>query len=293
MQTVSAKFISPNISFTFQFEGNTIHASNILFEQITRTIPAHSHGINCYEIHYISSGYGTLHANNTDYSITPNTLYVTGPYVEHSQTPNPENPMQEYCIYFRFPQKLVANSTSPIINLFTSNPFWFGQDTQNISLLLHNLFSELVQQPFGYMNQSELLLTQLIILIARNYCKQKLSASIHDTKPQAENKSLIIEKYFLYEYQNASLDDLSNRLGVSPRQTQRLLLQYYGKTFQQKKTDAKMSVATTLLQDNHLSISSIADTLGYSSLEHFSGAFKAYYQKSPREYRKTLQKSYT
>ena len=104
-----------------------------------------------------------------------------------------------------------------------------------------------------------------------------------------ESKSIIIDEYFLYEYQSLSLDTLANKLRLSTRQTQRLLMDYYGKTFQQKKTEARMSVAAILLSDHTRSITSIAEDLGYSSIEHFSSAFRGFYHISPREYRKQLQ----
>lgn len=276
----------PNHTFTFQLENTTIHASNLVFEQFTHAIPTHSHGANCYEIHYIPAGYGTLHANGNDYTITPNTLYITGPFVEHSQTPLPENPMQEYCIYFRLPKSSPDALDTPILNAFTSHAFWFGQDTQNLSPLLRDLFTELLHRTFGYEEKVKLLLAQLLILLTRNFQNTTTRTLSSSTSIAETNKTLLIEEYFLYEYQNVTLDGLATRLNLSPRQTQRLLLQYYGKTFQQKRTDAKMSAAAILLQDKEKSITTISDMLGYSSPEYFSSAFKAYYKICPKEYRK-------
>ena len=271
---------------TFTLEGITIHAPNIIFERFTRKIPSHSHGANCYEIHFIPAGYGTLQANDSSYDITPGTLYITGPYVEHSQAPREDNPMQEYCIYLKFPKTSGANSRTPILNLFTAKPFWYGTDTQGISTLMQELFSEFATGSIGYKTQIELLLAKLIILIVRNYEKNPVTHTTNSLRNHNTDLTLRIEEYFLYEYQNASLEELAERLSLSPRQTQRLLQEYYGKSFQQKKTEAKMSAAAILLQDKNISITSVAETLGYSSPEHFSGAFKAYYKVSPREYRK-------
>ena len=88
-----------NIRFTM--DGIPVHGLNIAFERFTRAIPAHSHGSGCYEIHYIPFGYGKLEAQGRYYDIVPNTLFITGPHVEHAQTPQPEDPMQEYCVYLK------------------------------------------------------------------------------------------------------------------------------------------------------------------------------------------------
>lgn len=85
--------------------------------------------------------------------------------------------------------------------------------------------------------------------MVRNYEQLQISRSVFTPNNLADSKSVIIEEYFLYEYQDLSLPDLSDRLKLSPRQTQRLLMEYYGKTFQQKKAEARMSAAAILLSD--------------------------------------------
>ena len=95
----------------------------------------------------------------------------------------------------------------------------------------------------------------------------------------------------LYEYRTLTLDKLSARLGLGIRQTERLLKDHYGKTFLQKKTEARMSAASILLQNSGLSITQIAEDTGYSCVEHFSASFKRYYGQSASAYRKELSSS--
>ena len=120
----------------------------------------------------------------------------------------------------------------------------------------------------------------------RNYEQEKKPEYRFADTNLYNSKSMIIEEYFLYEYRTLSLDILADRLKLSTRQTQRLLQEYYGKTFQQKKAEARMSAASILLGEKNRSIASIAEELGYSSAEHFSSAFKKYYQVSPGSYRR-------
>lgn len=49
-----------------------------------------------------------------------------------------------------------------------------------------------------------------------------------------ERTSIIVEEYFHYEYLSASLNELFKRLGLSPRQTQRIIKKYYGSSFSEK-----------------------------------------------------------
>lgn len=276
-----------DLNIKFSVESIDFYALNICYERFLRTIPSHSHGSGCYEIHYISSGYGHAKIRDVLYDIIPNTLYITGPHVEHAQVPSPEDPMCEYCVYLKMAKRHLPKKT-PALTLFEETPFWFGQDNQNIGSIMKQLFFELENQYTGYVTQVRTLLTQLIIQMIRNY-EMRQKALLHfGPSNLGDSKFIILEEYFLYEYQNLSLEVLSERLGLSCRQTERLLKEHYGKTFLQKKTEAKMAAALLLLSEKQRSISSVSEALGYSSAEHFSAAFKNYYHASPREYRKRL-----
>lgn len=283
------KTLYTNMDIHFTIENIAVHALNIIFERFTRTIPSHSHGDGCYEIHYISSGYGKLNAAGVYYDIEPGTLYVTGPHIEHAQTPIASDPMQEYCVYLKTDSNVKFGEGDSVMGTFLSKPFWFGRDTQGIQGLMNQLFEELEHCYIGYQHQVRLLLSQLLIYVVRNYGHHRVSRSSFTRSNLSDSKFVIIEEYFLYEYAALSLDSLADRLKVSPRQAQRFLARYYGKTFQEKKAEARMSAAAILLMDRERTITAVAEELGYASSEHFSSAFRQFYGMSPREYRKAAQ----
>lgn len=287
------KTLYTDLDIQFTLEGKRYYALNIILERLSRTIPAHSHGAGCYEIHYIPFGYGRVGINNQYYDIKPNTLYVTGPHIEHAQWPLPEDPMQEYCVYLKKGRTGKGKKEASFLDLFENTPFWIGRDSQGIHEIMKEIFFELSHEYTGYIRQTELLLQQLLIRVVRNYESRRSAGRQSARSNLMDGKSVVIEEYFLYQYQSLSLDDLAQKLRLSPRQTQRLLLEYYGKTFRQKKTEARMSAAAALLAEPSRSITSIADALGYSSSEHFSAAFHKFYQISPREYRRGLKETPT
>lgn len=261
---------------------------NIAFERFLRSMPKHSHGNNSYELHYIPYGHGKVSIDDQIYNITPNTLYMTGPHVEHEQIPVKNDPMTEYCIYF----KIQKNSSHPPLDVdtvaykFENTHFWFGQDTQELYPLMQQIFFELEHRFTGYMIQVEALLQQCLVKTVRNYENRTQSKSHFSPSNLVDSKYIIVEECFLYEYETITLEIISERLGLSIRQTERFLKEYYGKTFLQKKTEAKMSMAKIYLNDDTINISEIADRLNYSSIQHFSYAFKQYYGITPTNYRK-------
>jgi len=271
-------------------ETSEILILNIVFERFSRHIPRHSHGEYCYEIHYVPSGYGTVIVNGESYKISPNTLYVTGPHVEHEQIPDRVNPMAEYCIYLQIIKKSTAASGS-LLHLLTATPFWFGRDTQHIHAVMRMIFTELKNHYVGYMTQVEALLQQSLVCLIRNYNTTQKSSSHFGPSTLTDRKYIITEEYFLYEYQTLALPDLAGKLGLSIRQTNRFLKKCYGKNFLQKSAEAKMSAASSLLLNTTLSATDIAFELGYSSLEHFLTAFKRYYGVGTREFRRNREQS--
>ncbi len=282
-----------NLDIHFSLEHMSFAVLNLVYEKFLRSIPKHSHSNRSYEIHYISKGYGTAVIQGVTYPIIPNTLYVTGPGIEHEQTPMQNDPMEEYCINLKISPNpdYPHGDASQITTLFENTLFWFGQDTEQIHLLMEQLFYEMQHQMLGYRLQVESLLSQCVIKMVRNYLASTPVPLQTKDIPFCpanlfEQKYIIIEECFLYDYKEITLANLSTRLGLGARQTERLLKEHYGKTFLQKRNDARMAAASVLLVSTNQSITDISESLGYSAVEHFSNAFRRHYHISPSDYRK-------
>lgn len=275
------------IDITFPFDGAILQILKLSRGVVKESVPNHSHGNGNYEIHYIPTGCGEASIDGITYPVTPNTLYTTGPHVVHSQIPHAEDPLTEYCIYLKIePKNIPAPQAGPLIHLFLNQKFWFGQDSQHILAIFQQLFRELTLRELGYTEQVRGLLCQLIIALLRNYRQgSKISSPVSHPNLE-ENRSLLTEYYFLYEYAHPTLEGLADRLGLSPRQTQRFLKDHYGKTFCEKKKESRMAAALLLLSSSDETITSISEKLGFSSIEYFSASFKQYYNISPQEYRR-------
>lgn len=283
------KTLYTDLSIKFRIGDTTFSALNIIHEQFQRRIPKHSHGLNSYEIHYISAGRGTAVIDGTIYHIEPNTLYITGPNVEHEQYPDLNDPMTEYCFYLKIKKNRTPHrdqESFPFLERFENTYFWYGTDSQDIYTPMQQIFFELEHEYSGYITQVETLLQQCIVKIVRNYENQQQSPVHFAPSNLVDSKYILVEECFLYEYRDITLLKLSERLGLSTRQTERFLKENYDMTFLQKKTEAKMSMAAVLLADSNNSITKVSEELGYSSLEHFSHAFKKYYGITARNFRK-------
>ena len=121
----------------------------------------------------------------------------------------------------------------------------------------------------------------LMINIVRNYSLHLSSIVNKDVR----NSIFEIEQIINNECATISLSALAKRLYMSERDLQRYLAKNFSKNFNTLKLEARMFNAVNQLLYTDKSVLDIAESLGYSSCEHFSYAFKKHYGISPSQIR--------
>lgn len=89
----------------------------------------------------------------------------------------------------------------------------------------------------------------------------------------------------LLPYARCTLADLSRALGMAPRTVQEHL-QAQGRSFQDIRDAVRADLAAKYLRDSRLSLTQIADVLGYSELSAFSRSFRRWHGVPPRSLRR-------
>lgn len=266
----------------------------VKFGYFYKAMPAHSHSQGSYELHYIPTGQGTLIAQGNRYAISPGTLFVTGPDVVHEQIPNLEDPMAEYCIFF---EVLPGNSVSPNVKhqhlsepslpeLLVANPFWIGQEDGTMLSLFEMLAEELSRGRIGVHHMATNILEMIVICLLRHYRGNHSAIPSLPLKTLDDSRLLMIENCFLYEYNSITLQQLANQLGLSTRQTERMVHKQYGMSFKDKKQQARMGAASRLLLTTQISVGEIAAQAGFATPEQFSNAFKKYFGETATQHKR-------
>ncbi len=273
-------------SSTFDLGGLQIAPVHVRIEQLRPVIAAHTHSNTSYEIHYARQGRGTVTIDGVSRPVEADTLYITGPGVVHAQISEPAMPIVEYCLYLNC-RRMSAGRGDPFA-LFAETAFWMGRDEGRLLPLLEQLIEENRQMQPGAAEMSETILKQIIIRLTRMYRQDAAVKPAPNPAPLLTRAGFlpIIEDAFFYRYRTLTLSDLSRLLNLSARQTQRLLQQNFGRTFSQKLTEARMAAASQYLLSTALSVTEISERTGFSSIEHFSAAFRRFTGRSPRQYRK-------
>ena len=278
--------------FSGTFELGTLHVApvHVRIEQLRPIIAAHRHSNTSYEIHYTERGSGSVTIDGVTRNIGADTLYITGPGIVHAQLADASDPITEYCLYLNC-QRTGRSSNDPFA-LFADTPFWMGQDNGRIYPLLRQLAEENRNPRPGAREMSQTLLIQIIILLMRMYRQDTAPMPKAVFTPALTRAGFmpIIEDAFFYRYRTLTLQELARLMNLSTRQIQRLLQENFGKTFSQKLTEARMAAASQFLVNTDLSITEISDRIGFSSIEHFSTAFRRFMGCSPRKYRQEHKK---
>lgn len=99
-------------------------------------------------------------------------------------------------------------------------------------------------------------------------------------------------QYISLHYQNAEItnDLLAEQCGISTIYFRKIFVSVYGISPIRYLHNFRIAKAKAILQSDYESIEQIAESVGYSSIYHFSKMFKQYTGVSPTEYAKATRK---
>lgn len=94
-----------------------------------------------------------------------------------------------------------------------------------------------------------------------------------------------VKDYIEENYKNASLEEIAGKVNLSTGYLSKIFKEKSGKGFLDYLVEVRMQKACELLDDIHFRSYEVAYYIGYDNPKNFSRAFKAYYGKTPKEYR--------
>lgn len=213
--------------------------NNVLFDMtdiggglLKEDIPRHAHAKNSYELHFIISGKGCLITDTKKYELSAGNFFITGPNIYHEQTACKKDPVKDIFIMFQAVNTAKANAVS---STFLENHFCFLKefDISTAQEILEEYRSKRADYESAVCGLSMKLLTDVTRLLLPNAFGNNISPEgLYD------RRFVIIEQAFLYT-PDLTLTELSDKIGLCERQTQRLLKRYYGKSFREKKKESK------------------------------------------------------
>lgn len=229
--------------------------------------PSHSFGpaVRPYWlIHFVESGFGKYTVGGKTYSLGPGEMFVISPFVE---------------TYYE------ADEVQPWNYIWVS----FTSETELPEALEPVIFCPKAQSAFKRLKSSERFEKSRDAWILS--CIWELFALLPDNKTEVDYveaaQSLIHGQYM----NSITVKDIADRIGLERTYFSTLFKAKTGQSPGQYLLNYRMTVAADLMVNHGKSITTAANSVGYSDIFNFSRMFKRRFELSPRNYISKHKKS--
>lgn len=243
---------------------------------------------DCYGISYIVSGDRAFSTPDCTYHVHGGDIGITGKGVYHRTFSLSGTPYERYGI--RFSDEVIA----PLLKVIGREAFeqfmscaCYHIPEDQIPEIIH-LYEAMLQEYEHYTKVSGLLISgmlyRLIVLIMRKkrfVTPQNISLNIQDTQ------IMDVLTYLDNNYaSNPSVEEMAAKAGLSPSHFMKRFKACVGSTYISYLNNYKVRLAEDLLKNTKLSLTVIAQRLGFCNTNYFSAVFKKENGMSPLEYRR-------
>lgn len=236
---------------------------------------------DCWHLHAVSSGTGTLHAGGQTFHPGPNQLFL----LKHAETVSytaDQNDPWNYC--WMTYQGTLARQLSEQIG-FTSGVYVLDSAVE--AKAFFDLVSRMQEYPemnrISDLRRRGILLEYLSLAMEATETPTQRMERRMEYDPQVYVQRAV--DFIHYNYATITVGDVTDFIGFSRSYFSTLFRRCKGVSLQAYLLDYRMQQARRLLTDTGLSVQEIAQRVGYPDPLHFSRAFRRTAGVSPTEYR--------
>ena len=230
-------------------------------------------------IHYIESRSGTFINNGTRYNLNAGQGFIIREGANVNYYSNPEDPWTTYWVGLSGSEleSLLANTY-----LASEDVLDFTEDMGTIKVIKEICSFAMTPDSksfsdFWYQGKVH----ELIYYINEDFNKTYLQVDSAYRYPAEVAHDYLVKNYM----NNVSIQELANFIGISRSHLFRLFQEKYEVSPKKFLQHYRMSVAGNLLQGSDLSVSEVADRVGYEDPFQFSKLFSKFHAMSPTEFR--------
>ena len=263
-------------SFTIRGTAKLLNVASARYGGDWHSVP-HTH--NHLELFYIVGGKGQFLIQDQLYPVNPNNLVVINPNVTHTEVSLNAQPL-EYIVLGIEGIELATNENSNgqfnILDHFES---------VEISSCLRNILREMEQKNTGYEDVCQAYMEILIIRLMRNIA---LAVPTESQVVSGNRQCASVKRYIDLHFKEAlTLEQLAEDAHMNKYYLSHAFKREYGISPINYMITKRIEESKYLLAETDLSMSQIAQLLGFSSLSYFSQVFHRTQSVSPKEYRQS------
>lgn len=166
------------------------------------------------------------------------------------------------------------------VEIKTSDRILHDEDNR-VGKLIRLMEQEYAARKTGFMELLRCYLTQVLVFAVR------ASEEAARTRIPHRATAAIVDYLRQHYAQPLSLDDISHRFGYTPQYLSSLFRKDMDMTIQEYLQRLRVEEACRLL-DSGMTMTKLAQAVGYSDAKHFSKVFRKHKGLSPREYRSAM-----
>ncbi|MFC3799539.1 helix-turn-helix domain-containing protein [Cohnella sp. GCM10012308] len=261
-----------------------------------QVIPPHKHSE--YEFHFIPKGKGTLIVGDTAYPLHEGLFYLTGPDVVHEQRSDPEEKMYELCLHCEINRlddaasedgwgdPLERNDADECLALLQTMPAVPALDRYHGMNAFLDAYRAWEDQPVGFYTTLKQHIVQILLRAARAHAAPEAAGSIPARDMNDHRFRLAVQYIEDNAARPISLDEVAERVQVSPRQLQRIFRSEGGTAFRDWVEHVRLQRIAEELLSSSSPVESIAAGHGYGNPNYLYPVFKHKFGMTPSAYRR-------
>ena len=238
----------------------------------------HSHSF--WELVYLHKGEGRFLYGNNVFELECGSVLLIEPNVEHQFTHNSKSEAKHLYLGFSVDGLRAPKTDGAHVPVLKKETI----------VLCQNELREIVLNIEGNKKKTALNnLTSHIMFSLFKILPLLFTEPAEDTEKTCDRIDILVgkAKRILLDNlgKNISVGKIAGSLYLSPHYFGDLFKKHTGRTIKEFHNDLRMRQAEIMLRDHTLSISEIADALGFKSIHYFSRKFTSFHGASPSEYR--------
>ena len=261
-------------NFTIRGTAKLLNVASAKYGGDWHSVP-HTH--NHMELFYIVGGKGQFRIQDQLYPVNINNLVIINPNVTHTEVSLNAQPLEYIVLGIEGVELATSDNSNGQFNILDHF------ESVEISSCLRNILREMEQKNTGYEDVCQAYMEILIIRLMRN------TALAVPTEPQTvsgNRQCAAVKRYIdLHFKEPLTLEQLAEDAHMNKYYLSHAFKREYGTSPINYMITKRIEESKYLLAETDLSMSQIAQLLGFSSLSYFSQVFRRTQAVSPMEYR--------
>ena len=270
--------LNPEQGFTIRGTAKLLNVASARYGGDWHCVP-HTH--NHMELFFIVGGKGQFLIEDQLHPVSINQLVIINPNVLHTEVSLNAQPLEYIVLGIEGVQLANNNDSDGQFNILDY------YESVEISGCLRNILREMEQKNPGYEDVCQAYMEILIIRLMRT---TTLSVPTEPQAISANRQCAAVRRYIDLHFKEAlTLEQLAEEGHMNKFYLSHAFKREYGISPINYMISKRIEESKYLLAETDLSMSQIAQLLGFSSLSYFSQVFHRTQSISPKEYRQNLK----